>query len=155
MKDPVFPLYRVVYEYDTGDGTKVQTTSLIRPWIFKVDPGAAEVERQARAVWPTIQFRDADRQDRRLIAVKVEREGDVPWAPGWFTHQTFRTGRTDDELRESFERFVRRYENMQDYNGAPRPPGYHCLMGAQDRWRWQPLCECDACRRDDVAMIAH
>lgn len=154
-KDPEFPLYSVVYEYDTGEGTKVQTTSLMRPWLFKVDPGAEEVERQARAVWPTIRFRETNGRDCRLLGVNVEHKGDVPWALGWFTHQTFRAGRTDEELRESFQRFVDLHAYYQDDSDAWKRPGYHCLMGAQDRWRWKPFCECDNCKRDDVAMIAH
>lgn len=151
--DPAFPLYRVVYWYDTGEGSEVETTSLMRPWMFKVDPGAEEVERQARDVWPTINWR-GETVERRLLRIVVERQPDEPWALAWFAHQTFRAGRTDDELRESFERYVRQYEDMQDYVGDP-PPGYRCLMGAEDRWRWKPFCECESCMRDDVALVAH
>lgn len=151
--DPLFPLYGVVYTFDLGDGTKPETTSLMRPWLFKADPGAAEVERQARLTWPTITFRTPGA--RRLLSLEVERKPDTEWALAWFAHQTFRAGRSDDELRESFERFVRRYEDLQDYNGPTPPSDYRCLMGAQDRWRWKPLCACDACVRDDVALIAH
>lgn len=149
-----FPLYSVFYKYDTGEGTKVETTSLMRPWLFKVDPGAEEVARQAREVWPTINFR-GEPVERRLLDVVVERKPDEPWALGWFTHQTFRAGRTDEELLGSFESYVRQYEDMQDYIGGEPPPGYRCLMSAEDRWRWKPICKCDACVRDDVAMIAH
>lgn len=154
MKDPVFPLYSVVFRYDTGDGTKVETTSLMRPWLFKVDPGPLEVELQAREVWPTIDWR-GDPSPHRLLDVKVERKPDTPWAVGWFTHQTFRAGRSDDELRESFQRFVDLHAHYQDDTRAWERPDYHCLMGAQDRWRWKPICERAGRRRDDVAMIAH
>lgn len=148
-----FPLYGVYFKFDTGEGTEVETTSLMRPWLFKVDPGAEEVARLARKVWPRINFR-GEKIERRLVDIKVERKLDTPWALAWFSHQTFRAGRTDEELRESFEQYVRQYEDMQDYVGEP-PPGYVCLMGAEDRWRWKPICECAACLRDDVAMIAH
>ena len=149
--DPVFPLYRVVFHFDSGDGTKEETTTLMRPWIYPTDPGAEDVERQALDVWPTINWRGEERE-RRLVGIVVERKQDVPWAGAWFAHQTFRAGRSDEELRESFERFVRKHEAFQrDFDN----PGYHCLMGAQDRWRWEPFCTCDNCKRDELVLIAH
>lgn len=143
-----FPLYGVVYYYDTGAGTKTETTSLVRPWLYRSDPGAQEVAREALRVWPTINFRD-DTRARRLLRIEVTRKEDAAWALWWFSHVTFRAGRTDEELRESFERFVTKHEPYQD------EPGYQCLMGAEDRWRWKPFCECEGCRMNDFALIAH
>lgn len=143
-----FPLYRVSYEYNDGEFAR-----LIRPWIYKEDPGLAEVERQAYEAWPTIHW--GDDRSQVLRAVWVTRGLDTDWALAWFSHQTFRAGRTDEELLESFEQYVRRYEDMQDYDGPEPPPGYRCLMGAEDRRRWKPFCRCAACVRDDIALVAH
>jgi len=154
MSDMVFPLYHVTFGYDAGDGTEVETTSPMRPWLYPTEPGPMAVVVRALTVWPTLKWRREPERDRRLVYVEIIRKPDVPWALGWFTHQTFRVGRSDDELRSSFERWVRRWEQYQeDLRHAPTDTP--CLMGAEDRWRWQPFCPCETCKRNDVAMIAH
>lgn len=153
MTDPVFPLYSVTFVFDRGDGTEPETTSLMRPWMFETDPGADEVERQAREAWPKLTWRTDVDVVRRLVRIEVTRKDDVPWALGWFSHQTFRVGRTDDELHESFERWVSRWERYQDYSSLP--DGIPCLMGAEDRYRWRPFCDCETCRKNGIALIAH
>lgn len=147
--DPVFPFYRVVFVYDRGEGTAEEATTLMKPWLFKEDPGATVVEARARETWPNITWHFEPEIERRLLRVEVERKNDVPWALGWFSHETYRCGRTDAELRESFERYVQCQERIQGQAGVP------CLMGADDRWRWQPFCTCVTCQRDDLAMITH
>jgi len=151
--DPVFPLYSVTFVFDRGEGTETETTSLMRPWLFETDPGVAEVERQAHEAWPNLTWRTDTHVVRRLVRIEVTRKDDVPWALAWFAHQTFRAGRTDAELRDSFERYVRKWERYQD--DLSNNPGVPCLMGAEDRWRWQPLCACDSCAEKGVALIAH
>jgi hypothetical protein len=150
--DPVFPLYAVVFHFDCGEGTEPETTTLMRPWLYKVDPGPEAVEAEAREAWPKINWRGEVRE-RRLLRVEVTRKPDVPWVVGWFSHETFRAGRTDDELRDSFERFVSLHERFQDR--LERHPDHPCLMGAEDRWRWKPFCDCERCRERDIAMVAH
>jgi hypothetical protein len=146
--DPVFPLYNVVFSYDGGNGTSEETTRTMRPWLYKDDPGSYEVCKQAVTTWPTVSWPGAARP-RRLLAIEIERKPDVPWALGWFSHETYRIGRSDDELRASFERWVRRWEYLQNQPTVP------CLMGAQDRWRWKPWCTCRNCTQNDRALIGH
>lgn len=146
MSDPAFPLYRVTYRHGGG-----RTTTLMRPWLFRTDPGHERVRREALRCWPRVGFRGEP--PGRLEAVIVERKPDVPWVLGWFSHETFRAGRSDPELLASFERWVRRWEAAQD--DLARHPGAPCLMGAEDRWRWKALCRCEGCRRTDRAFIAH
>lgn len=150
--DPVFPLYRVRFFYEQGDG-KEYVTSLMKPWLYRADPGPEVVERQARERWPGITWHHEPERTRRLVRVEVERKPDVAWVLGWFSHETFRAGRTDAELRDSFERFVSKWEPYQDIDGLQG--GAPCLMGAQDRWRWAAFCDCETCVRDDIALIAH
>jgi len=92
------------------------------------------------------------------------------WVCTWFEHETFDVGQTDQEALDSFEQFVRRYENMQFKIPFPDPlpKNYHCLMGAEDRWRWHgakedgspdpessPPCRCKFCKKQGVIRIGH
>jgi hypothetical protein len=127
----------------------------MKPWIFKEDPGEVSVEAQALTVWPTINWRDETPKERSLVRIEVTRCEDAAWALGWFSHETFRAGRTDEELLDSFERFVAKHAHYQDDPGAYKRPGYHCLMGAQDRWRWKEICRCATCIERDIVFIGH
>lgn len=148
VSDPGFPLYSVTYRHGGG-----RTTSLMAPWLFRTDPGHEVVRREALRRWTTVNWRPTQDAPGALEAIVVIRKPDVPWALGWFTHETYRAGRTDEELRESFERWVRRWEDVQD--SLAQHPGVPCLMGAEDRWRWKDICRCERCRRSDKAFIGH
>lgn len=72
--------------------------------------------------------------DKITTDIKLKYE---TWNLTWFQHETFDIGLTDKEYLQSFEEFVERYEDMQDrMPGDAYPENYHCLMGAEDRWRW-------------------
>ena len=103
-----------------------------------------------------------------LDVLKAEYWEHETWVCTWFQHETFDIGQTDDEVLDSFERFVRRYENMQDRTFDTYPPNYHCLMGAEDRWRWHGAepngnpsdhspapCRCKYCKEQGLIRIAH
>lgn len=91
------------------------------------------------------------------------------WNLTWFQHETFDIGLTDKEYLQSFEEFVRRYEHIQNHMpGEPYPENYHCLMGAEDRWRWHGAepngesndrspapCRCKFCKEQGMIRIAH
>jgi len=107
---------------------------------------------------------DPDRPTRSVVdrmkcsRMTTKRLGMVPWVCGWFSHQTFRDGRSDDEIYNSFSAWVEQYRWMQDLSyvdfeknhGQP----YVCLMGAEDHWRWK-LCECQTCKDEGVAVFTH
>jgi hypothetical protein len=109
-------------------------------------------------------FADPERPYRSVVnrmkctRMTVKRLGRVPWVLTWFAHQTFRDGRSDGQLYDSFERYVDQYRWMQDMSsldfekkhGVP----YVCLMGAEDRWRWK-LCECVPCQKRGIAVFTH
>jgi hypothetical protein len=154
MTDPAFPLYRVTFHFGGGEGTSLdETTSTMRPWLYLTDPGHEAVLAEATRVWPNLNWRGKPRV-RRLLKIDVKWKGEVPWALAWFSHQTFRVGRTDEQLHESFERWVQRWEQYQDHL-LSAPKDVPCLMGAEDRWRWKAVCACEVCVRDDLAVIAH
>lgn len=98
----------------------------------------------------------------------------------WFAHYTFDVGQTDEQARDSFERFVRRMELLnrdettyEPYTGKDgntyhtEHPAY-VLMGAEDRYRWHgsttgetdsertlPPCRCKHCKARGVLTIGH
>lgn len=81
----------------------------------------------------------------------------------WFSHETFDDGQTDEEFLKEFGEFVRRYEHQQDCEPGNYPENYHCLMGAEDRWRWHSgskeytsiPCRCNHCKEAGMLRIAH
>ncbi len=93
------------------------------------------------------------------------------WCLSWFEHWTFDVGQSDEEALASFQRFVDRtlLVNRQEgkvVNGIWTEP--HCLMGAEDRWRWcgaesdgeqnsrsDPPCRCKFCKQRGVIKIGH
>lgn len=163
--DPLFAVYGVRFHF-TLEGVE-SDTSTMKPWIYRTDPGLDAVRAEAAAVWPTIDFTrggvEPDWRMRVLTSITVVRRVEAPWAVWWFSHLTFRLGRTDGELRASFERFVARHEPYQDrlsrltsaeeieYARGERV----CLMGAQERWRWKTICTCETCVANGWAIIAH
>lgn len=98
------------------------------------------------------------------------------WCLGWFDHYTFDIGQSDSDLYESFEKYVRRYEHMQNIpveKIEEYGDSYLCLMGAEDRYRWGHYkrdkngkisypeeflsgpCRCNACKKAGVVRIEH
>ena len=88
------------------------------------------------------------------------------WCLTRFNHYTFNEHYTDNEILESFERFVQRkmpgqealsksirnrnLPNQPDEN----PDDFYCLMGAEDRFRWN-ICRCEKCRTRHVVTLDH
>ncbi len=97
------------------------------------------------------------------------------WSIGWFDHWTFDNGQTDQEVLKSFEKFVRRMEDLNKRESkfikTGKNTGYYqdayCLMGAEDRYRWcglknpdsdertDPPCRCTGCKEQGVIRIIH
>ena len=95
-------------------------------------------------------------KEPKLLFLKAQFKEKETWHLTWFEHETFDTGQTDDEVLDSFERFVSRKEFLSEC----------CLMGAEDRWRWhggrdengenKPApCRCEHCKNQGVIRIAH
>jgi len=103
--------------------------------------------------------------------LKAEYKEHETWVLTWFQHETFDVGQSDLEALDSFEQFVRRYERMQGqdiFYQKNYPEKYHCLMGAEDRYRWHGAepdgkpddhspapCRCKFCKEQGVIRIAH
>ena len=107
--------------------------------------------------------------------VKVYSDDDFHNREIWkFQHETFDLGQTDEEALESFRKFVYRKQELNYKNGHQENDSvsgnnkpFHCLMGAEDRWRWkgtqegnseQPTdapCRCKHCKEQGMIRIGH
>ena len=85
------------------------------------------------------------------------------WCCNWFNHYTFNTHLTDEELLESFSAYVARHqdeqlkpnESLDEHRERTSSGNYICLMGADDRWRWEVPCRCKDCQKRGVVTIDH
>ena len=147
---------------DAGEGRYWNSTGFSR--MYREDPGIEGVTEKTHEWWPKyVAEKPLDKNPSAPI-FKVELTHHESWCLGWFTHWTFDEGQTDEEARDSFERFVRRMEqkNRREatvVDGLLREP--YCLMGAEDRWRWKgdgdspPPCRCEHCKKQGVLRIGH
>lgn len=95
------------------------------------------------------------------IKMIYKRKEKDTWNLTWFSHETYNKFDNDDDILKSFEEFVnrKRGENIKnghsanDINDNSDEP-YYCLMGAEDRWRWE-ICKCDICKNSDRIIINH
>ena len=83
------------------------------------------------------------------------------WVLRWFSHLTFNLFETEEKAFDDFQDFVDRKmrENLKHGHMETNPiigneKPYHCLMGAEDRWRWN-ICGCDICKQDGTTIINH
>lgn len=85
------------------------------------------------------------------------------WCCQWFSHYSFATHLSDDELRDSFAEFVGRHrsherrgsEEQDEYHARVEPANRVCLMGAEERWRWKGPCRCEHCEARGIVKFDH
>ncbi len=138
-----------------GCGWNVMERELRDPSVF--------AEEIAREWWPKYVEKKALREPADMtVEVKLLRR-DV-WCDGWFSHYTYDTGMSDEDVLASFERYVERIM----YSGQPESWIGGRLMGAEDRWRWHgcvagnpqgeqtpPPCRCPQCKAAGLVRIDH
>lgn len=121
--------------------------------------------------WVTIKSQKPELK-RELVHLKCELIRYETWNTTWFCSESFNSELSNAEVLDSFEEYVRRYEELQNmpYNRI-RELGfdYVCLMGAEDRWRWRAgftpdgtrdddypaPCRCRHCQSAGMVRIAH
>jgi hypothetical protein len=87
------------------------------------------------------------------------------WVLIWFNHMTYNQFETDAEVEESFKTYINRMKRLNMENGhsatemnysqpydSNKP--FHCLMGAEDHWRWN-ICRCEHCQAQGKITIDH
>lgn len=108
------------------------------------------------------------------LKTEIELYHHETWCLTWFSHYTFDTGQSDEEVLRSFNHFVDRMEKQNYENGHGRTEQYdlnnkspfYCLMGAEDNWRWsganddngdrtEAPCRCDGCKKHGLIRINH
>ena len=98
-----------------------------------------------------------------VITIGLKRH-DV-WCDGWFSHYTIDVGMSDQEVRDSFARYVERIMYNHDMSENQRGG---MLMGAEDHWRWhgcvdgnpqgertEAPCRCAKCKEQGLVRIDH
>lgn len=175
-KEQWYPVYRFeiwweithpMTKYDNM-GNAVECSSWDRQ--YREPPTPEELESEVRRLWlaflvaersggclPTLADRGAKLIGYRVTMVEIE-----TWYQIWFQHVSLNTHLSDEELLESFRRFVQR-KTPADVRlrmlgpEEKRTPDteYYCLMGAEDRWRWKGPCRCEHCQAQGVVRIDH
>lgn len=86
---------------------------------------------------------------------------DETWCLDWFSHYTYNWHLNDGALFASFESYCRRCEQENRNNGhffdglSDNGKPFICLMGAEDRWRWEGPCRCDGCQSKGIVRFDH
>ncbi len=143
--------------------------------MFRFKPNLAQAMKNASEHWhdycedkkndechPVINPRD--------LEIEIEFTWYETWCLEWFGHRTFDRGQSDREVLDSFQEYVERIQNINRKEGN-YDDGYwsepHCLMGAEDRWRWCGAaedgssdrgpcpCRCEGCKKFGVIRIGH
>lgn len=183
--DPAFPFYQVSVRYQMdgapppgwlhavveGRPDRQWSCSQKRQPLYYLEPPAEHVIRaEAQAFWDAI--KDEVHGPRSYgpegtpkiphysdVEIKIGEAKYETWILDWFSHFTFRVGRSDAELLASFQRYVSRImSGPEDYDVRKGK-----LMGAEDRYRWRgdarkdtdPPCGCEHCLKAGIARIDH
>jgi len=134
--------------------------------IFREEPTPEELQKFCEEAFQ----RQVDKDNGAIegtMTYEVKKLEDTTWCLSWFEHWTFDEGQTDQEVLESFEQHVRHWEEHND-EFPEFDKNHHCLMGAEDRWRWHgaapdgkpddrsdPPCRCSFCKEQGIIRIAH
>ena len=136
--------------------------------MYKEEQTQEQLDATINEWWEKVLIERADKNPG-LYNLEAKYKEHESWMLTWFQHETIDVGQTNEEALNSFEQYVRRYEYMQDrfYDGE-YPENYHCLMGAEDRYRWHGAepngtpkdhspapCRCKFCKEQSVIRIAH
>lgn len=167
-----YQYHKYVIRYSTLEDDYVINHYSHPGFLTKIQLTETELEEKAYARFAHTQqaalMKNPDRPHREIVnKMKLSRmnavyEGLSPWCLTWFSHYTFRDGRSDADLYASFREYVYTYEWMQDIYHVPQKDfekvygePYVCLMGAQDYWRHTDICTCEDCVKFDIVRIGH
>ncbi len=149
---------------------RIRNSIIIQNLGFKEDPSNDELNKWGTDWWEEYKEKNLDKNPSDTITIIKLVEREVWWLT-WFQHVTFDLGQSDQEVLQSFGRFVDRKEQINRREGK-MVDGFwqepYCLMGAEDRYRWSgaepdgdnnscsdPPCRCKYCKEQGVIRIGH
>jgi hypothetical protein len=175
---PVYPIYHVKISWPEEGKYCPDGRNATSATIMLREASATEIaERCLR-----LQERMAEEHNVQPWDVEVEISSVrfEEWACSWFSHYTFDIGLSDQEVLDSFRKYVWRIQahNRRMNRSFVASDGYIvytddiCLMGAEDEWRWRARangtsvigcgeetgkapCRCDGCKKAGVVRIDH
>jgi hypothetical protein len=157
-----FPQYRVSVGFTRIiDGERKKDASHRASPLAYPEPVPIEVvQADAQKFWDEIKHEYDSSED---VEIKIGDEFVETWIEGWFSHWTYRLGRTDKELLQSFSDYVMRAECHNERVRNTGEGRERCLMGAEDRYRWKgdgrkgtpAPCNCEHCIEHGITRIDH
>jgi len=164
-KEKVYPIYKFHAKWNQDDYEGNSTGANI---MYREEPTPVQLAKDLTKWWKEVlnaKRKGADKtpiadKNPHLLELKVEFYELESWCIGWFNHHTFSTEMSNEELRQSFYKFVQRKlpQHMNLQRGVvPGNPeiGTYCLMGAEDTWRWKEPCRCKHCVKHEKVTIDH
>lgn len=108
-------------------------------------------------------------EDIQDVELSFKYEINETWIFEWFCHCIPDVGQSDEEVLDSFRKYIFRVEDLneklrreQGCSHYQTPKGGICLMGAEDRWRWRGEndvrgvpCRCKGCKDSGIIRINH
>ena len=171
-KDKKHPIYTasVKWTYDDGSSDSAGWKEYL--------PNGSCPETRAKEIsdkWLPEYLKQKEKPPAKTCSITYTYSHSETWCLNWFSHCSKNVDLTDQEALESFEQYVRRIEeHNQNYYGVsiiddelPCILEPHCLMGAEDRYRWcghpgnekhdrtPAPCRCEGCRELGVIRICH
>jgi hypothetical protein len=155
MEEKKYPIYRFSAIWNQKDYENNSTGCC---QMFETKPTNEELELKLDEFKQNIMKKHPDAIFKICKCKYIE---DETWVLQWFNHFTLNKFNNDNEAIKSFEQFVDRKTelNLQnghyrdDMNSNSKEP-YYCLMGAEDRYRWE-VCHCEHCQKGDWTIINH
>lgn len=173
-----YPIYSIVVEYiQNGEHSKYEDAEGLPAGrvrrnmhfnkMFKKDQTQEQLDAFTKDWWNRYASSDANNDlDIELIKITTKYKEHESWSLTWFAHETFDIGQSDEEVLQSFEKFVSRKTTLNDISQFKEGKDVYCLMGAEDRWRWSarggegvnqdiPPCRCVHCKSNGMIRIVH
>lgn len=160
LQEPTFQMFHgyVAFTRIIDGERKKDGASFISPLTYQEPVTREKAEADLRELWESIKHKYDSPED---VVFKLGEEFRDTWVEGWFSHWTYRMGRTDEEILSSFDNYVTRIE-AANWRAKHRGEQERCLMGAEDRWRWRGSkegspapCRCEHCEKGGIARIDH
>ena len=179
MVDKEYPVYSISILWTMGkptywkdsEGKKIEskTNSTGFTWAFRRKFSEETIKNKVLKWWLNYRKKKLEKEEPISdLKIEVKFLGMQSWWQQWFSHETFNSFETDQDAFDSFFRWFTDNGFRHSYN---EHPGYgsedlmlqtdkygnkHCLMGAEEYWRWK-VCHCKHCekRKHRRTIITH